>query len=103
MTDAAIATQSGDDAPRYLLIKRGLYYAPNNQGYTGLKDRAGRYPKGCADDRSGIEEIHEDDAPLFSKACWDDVKVNYLLDQLNAARAENQRLRDALNGDGGAA
>lgn len=33
----------------YLLVKRGLYYRPNNAGYTTLKADAGRYSK--ADER----------------------------------------------------
>ncbi len=28
---------------QWLLVKRGLYYGPNNSGYTGIKDLAGRY------------------------------------------------------------
>ena len=28
---------------KYLIMKRGVYYRPNNAGYTGIKDEAGRY------------------------------------------------------------
>lgn len=63
---------------RYLLVKRGLYYAPNNQGYTGVKAFAGRYREVDALGLDSVTAIHEDDAPMFSKACWEHVKVSYL-------------------------
>lgn len=62
---------------RYLLVKEGLYYRPNSNGYTGIKDEAGRFPASRASEADGIEAIHEDDAPDYSAACWDDVKAKH--------------------------
>lgn len=84
MTSPARLREMVGEEPRYLLVKRDLYYAPNNQGYTGVKARAGRYHASEADPESGVTAIHEDDAPMFSKACWEDVKVKTLLDDLDA-------------------
>jgi hypothetical protein len=81
----------------YLLIKRGLYYAPNRQGYTGVKARAGRYTQdeGEALADCGVTFVHQDEAPMFSPACWNDVKVGYLLERI----AEREKaLRDLLPG-----
>lgn len=80
----------------YLLLKRGLYYAPNNQGYTGIKDRAGRYFQSDACEESGVKAVHVDDAPLFSPACFDDVKVDYLLSRIADERAVKLELLEAL-------
>lgn len=81
--------------PRYLLVKRGLYYAPNNRGYTGVKALAGRYREVDALGLDGVTAIHEDDAPMFSAACWQDVKVGYLLQEIAKRDAA---LRDLLPG-----
>lgn len=40
-TDQGVTGEVADD--RYLLVKRGLYYRPDNRGYTGIKEYAGRY------------------------------------------------------------
>lgn len=63
----------------YLLMKRGLYYRPDNRGYTGIKSEAGRYHEIDAYPDGGCTAIHASDAPLFAPACWNDVKVKYLL------------------------
>jgi len=85
-------SRSGDLVERrYLLVKRGLYYAPDNCGYTGIKDRAGRYF--ASDAGNETVAIHEDEAPAFSSACWEDVKVRHLSDRIEAIEAENERLR----------
>ena len=81
---------------RYLLMKRDLYYAPDNKGYTGIKDKAGRYLESDASPRNGVTAIHEDEAPDFSPACWDDLKVAHLQDRIAALEADNARLREAL-------
>lgn len=78
----------------YLLMKRGLYWRPNSQGYTGLKREAGRYTeeqaKAWADhDRTETKAIHENDAPRFAPECSADSRVKDLQD-------ENERLRDWL-------
>lgn len=62
--------------PHFLLVKRGLYYRPNNCGYTGIKSEAGRYLESEASPLSGVTAIHEDEAPAYSPACCDDVAMN---------------------------
>ena len=84
------------DAPRYLLIKRGLYYRPNNQGYTGKRSEAGRYPETDADDMSGITAVHEDNAAEYAPACWQETINQDLRARLNAAERERDALREAL-------
>lgn len=74
----------------YLIMKRGLYYRPNNAGYTGIKDEAGRYsyldavsitfPNGSDGPRDGMDFIKESEAPEYSPACWEDTK-NYHREQ----------------------
>lgn len=74
--------------PEYLLLKRGLYYRPNNRGYTGIRDEAGRYDESDAYPDGGVTAIHEFDAPYFAPACWNDVKVSHLMGLI--ADAENR-------------
>ncbi|AXK43961.1 hypothetical protein [Erythrobacter aureus] len=59
----------------YLLIKRGLYYRPDNAGYTGLKKEAGRYLETDARPDAGVAAIHEDLADEFAPACWQEAKL----------------------------
>lgn len=84
-----------NEEAKFLLVKRGLYYAPNNNGYTGIKAHAGRYREVDALGLDGVTAIHEDDAAMFSKACWDDVKVGYLLSEIAKRDAV---IRDLLPG-----
>lgn len=85
-------------SPTYLKIKWGMYIRPNNDGYTGSKDLAGRYPKGddARAERNGIAYILESDAPIFSPACPDDERIRHLIAELDPLRAEIERLREAL-------
>lgn len=86
----------------WLIMKRDLYYMPEGKGYTGVKKDAGRFPleetavrfPDCDD--HGLSFIHEDDAPEFSKACFEDIARKVLSDERDALAAENQRLREAL-------
>jgi hypothetical protein len=72
----------------WLLEKRGLYYRPNGQGYTGIKDHAGRYTEADACSHmvagNGVSRIREDHAPEFSKACFEDLARKHLSDQRDA-------------------
>ena len=72
---------------RYLLVKRGLYYRPDNCGYIGIKEYAGRYLQTDARPISGVTAIHEDDAPEFSAACFDDLAREYLQKKITEAAA----------------
>lgn len=96
MTDNV--TQAQAVKPRYLLMKRDLYYRPDNRGYTGIRDKAGRYFETDALPDCGVTAIHEDDAPEFSKACFDDLARDHLQEKVAAQAAEIARLREALEG-----
>jgi hypothetical protein len=80
---------------KYLLVKRGLYYRPDNQGYTGVKVCAGRYLESDASPEVGVTAIHQDEAPMFSPACWNDIKVQHLLDRITELEDALRRI-DAL-------
>lgn len=60
---------------RYLVLKRGLYFRPNDCGYTGLKREAGRYRAAHADPASGELAVHEDEAPEYSPNCYEETKL----------------------------
>ncbi|BBB13615.1 hypothetical protein [Sphingopyxis sp. FD7] len=81
------------EAHSYLLVKRGLYYRPNNSGYTGFKERAGRYPESDADEASGVTAVHEDEADEIAPKCFDDLARDYLNEKLSTLRKENADLK----------
>jgi len=64
---------------QFLIEKRGYYYRPNAQGYTALKEEAGRYsfedaaeysgPNGPDGSQDGIVIWCEADAPEYSRSC----------------------------------
>ncbi len=83
---------------RYLLVKRGLYYAPDRQGYTGLKAKAGRYREVDALGLDGVTAIHEDEAQDFAPACWEETKLAHLNGIIETQAREIERLRAALQG-----
>lgn len=80
----------------YLLVKRGLYYRPNNAGYTGIRNEAGRYDESDAYPDGGVTAVHESEAPYFAPACWNDVKVSHLMKLLGEVKAQRDRLIAAL-------
>jgi len=80
---------------RYLLVKRGLYYRPNNSGYTGFKERAGRYPASDADEMSGVTAVHEDEADEIAPKCFDDLARDWLNNQLSKMRAALRDIAEA--------
>lgn len=81
-------------AREYLLVKRGLYYRPDNQGYTGIRDLAGRYFESDASPEDGVTAVHHEEAPLFSAACFDDLKVKHLLGKIAEAEERATSARD---------
>ena len=81
---------------RYLLVKRGLYYAPDRQGYTGLKAKAGRYREVDALGLDGVTAIHEDEAQDFAPACWEETKLAHLNGIIEAQAREIERLRERV-------
>lgn len=80
----------------HVLIKRGLYYRPNGNGYTGLKSEAGLYHASYALGFAGVEAVPFADAPVFAPACWEETKIAYFEAALTTARAEAEALREAL-------
>lgn len=73
------------DLKEYLLVKRGLYYRPNNAGYTGLKSEAGRYPESYGLGLVSVTAVHESEAPEYSPACWEETKIADLQAKLDKA------------------
>jgi len=91
MTDTA---QPVADGRHFLLMKRGLYYRPENCGYTGIKDHAGRYFASDATPDSGVTAVHENEAPDFSPACFDDLARKHLQDQITTRDQQIAELRE---------
>lgn len=81
---------------RYLLVKRGLYWRPDGQGYTGIKDYAGRYFESDADPEGGVTAIHEDDAPEYTDACYSDLMAKHASQKVSTLSAEVEALVTAL-------
>lgn len=98
-----MTTENDMQEADHVLIKRGLYYRPNGNGYTGLKSEAGLYRASYALGLDGVEAVPFADAPEFAPACWEETKLAYMRDLLATARAEREtleaevaRLREAL-------
>lgn len=87
------APESGE---RYLLVKRGLYYRPDNRGYTGIKDHAGRYLASDASPDCGVTAIHEDQAPEYSEACYPDVMAEHLAKKIASLTSELATVKKRL-------
>ena len=86
----------------YLIEKRGLYYGPNSQGYTGIKERAGRYAldevAACffnmdSPNQNGLSYCREEDAPEYSPSCFWDTKIMHMNEKL---KSMNEGLTQAL-------
>ena len=86
----------------WLIMKRDLFYKPNGSGYTGVRKNAGRYtlPETAVrfpnHDEHGASFIHEDDAPEFSKACYEDVKLDVLAAERDTLRQQLAEARDCV-------
>ena len=91
MTDQLKQLPEAATEDRFLIMKRDLYYMPEGKGYTGVKKQAGRFSLSdtavrfpdCDD--SGLSFIHEDEAPEFSKACFEDIKLAVLRQERDEA------------------
>jgi hypothetical protein len=73
---------------QFLLVKRGLYYRPHGQGYTGRKSDAGRFFETEARPADGVTAVHEDEAPAYSDGCWPET----MLADANSRIAEDEIL-----------
>ncbi len=73
----------------YLLVKRDLYWRPGGAGYTGIKDKAGRYSREDAQKMvgEGVTMVKLEDAPVFTNACFDDLARGHLIKQRDEAIA----------------
>lgn len=97
-------TQQIPDDEAWLVVKRGLYYRPEDSGYTGIRDEAGRYTYAEAKARefnpgkngNPVTIIKFSEAPLFSKACFSDIALAYTQRKLAEAEATIERLRAEL-------
>lgn len=73
----------------WVLVKRGLYWRPNGQGYTGLKRDAGRYAEAeagdYADHGDGTTKMLLAEAPEIAPACYDDIALEYYKERAEAA------------------
>ncbi len=91
---------------KYLIMKRGVYYRPNNAGYTGIKDEAGRYSLDEISMRfpnetdSGLSFILENEAPDYSPNCFADYKQAHMIKkkdlEIQSLRSKNEDLRKFL-------
>jgi hypothetical protein len=82
----------------FLMIKRGLYYGPDNRDYTAFRSKAGRYTLAEVKDRherSGGDTtyVHEDEAAEFSAAASPEAIIDYLLSERDHLR---QQVADAI-------
>jgi hypothetical protein len=80
-------------AGKWLLMKRGLYWMPNSQGYTGLKSEAGRYTDEEVavyrrNDERGVFILEAETADEIAPKCWPDVAQRHLRGLLTSAQAE---------------
>lgn len=90
---------------QYVLLKRDLYECPGHQGYTGIRDKAGRWlAEECAIHGIPIKEkytpkerdsyaIPLDVAPEFTNECFHDLSLAHL-------RGKVKRLQEALTPSG---
>lgn len=67
----------------WLIVKRGLFFRPDCQGYTGIRDKAGRYSYDFAKDydRGECSIMREADAPEFMPAAFSDLVIKHLMGQ----------------------
>lgn len=71
--------------PRFLLVKRGWYYGPDNSGYVGMKVDAGRYYEHEARPDDGVTAIHEDNAPRFAPDVTAGRRLEYINERIHGA------------------
>jgi plasmid stability protein len=87
----------------WLLVKRGLYWRPNAQGYTGLKEEAGVY----SDEQSAAYRDHDDvevtirirasEADDIAPGCSAETEARYWKKRAETAEAERDMLAKAAS------
>lgn len=90
---------------QYVLLKRDLYECPGHQGYTGIRDKAGRWDEDeIRASRYSIANVYNpsyrdsyaipaDVAPEFTNECFHDLSLAHL-------RGKVERLQEALTPSG---
>lgn len=89
----------------WLIVKRGLYYKPDNCGYTGIRDHAGRYSREEAEASArnpAVSIVRLADAPEFSEACFDDLARAHLIEQRDSLQSQVERLKELAHSLGAA-
>jgi hypothetical protein len=84
---------------KWLLMKHGLYWRPNSQGYTGLKSEAGRYTDEQVaiyrrNDEYTVSIIEAETADEISPSCYPDIAQKHLQGLLSFAQVEIERLKE---------
>jgi hypothetical protein len=88
--------------PLYVIMKRGLFYRPRNQGYTGIRKEAGLYtldevaelfPNIDCENQDGISYMDVDHAPEFAPGCWHDLKLKVLENERDTLREELDEIK----------
>jgi len=88
MTSEVLSTETKftTEHRAWLVVKRGLYYMPNDCGYTGIRDHAGRFTEAEAKARecieSGVSVVRLTDAPEYSPRCFDDLALAHTRQKL---------------------
>ena len=75
----------------WVKMKRGLFYGPNDRGYTGIRDLAGRYSEAAATAETTLEGVTAmplAEAPEFAPNCYDDLAMKHLRQQRDTARKD---------------
>lgn len=82
----------------WLLVKRDLYFRPNAQGYTGIRDHAGLYTYDDAKSyvHEGVTMVHLSKAPEFTEACYAEYARDHLLKQRDALLEKLAMLREMV-------
>lgn len=88
--DASPPRSSTDCDDAFLIVKRGLYFRPNCQGYTGIRDEAGRYSHAAAQSHAEHGEctiVLASEAPEFMPLAYNDLVIKHLTKQRDEALA----------------
>lgn len=98
ITPPPAAVDVGETEGSYVLIKRGLYWRPDDLGYTGLLSEAGHYTKFEAEQRANddVTMVPLTEAPEFAPSCFDDIKVREMSRDRDRLRARAEKAEAAL-------
>lgn len=83
----------------WLLLKRDLFYRPNNCGYTGIRDEAGRYSydRAMEHESAGGKVMLVSEAPEFLPAAYDDIVITRLTKQRDELVKALEFIRDGYD------